>query len=73
MPRGTWRRAVLTSLQGLAVQLLEVLPVGKFKPPGPPGAAYVHYPSQGGMKARPVDVSGQPWRTLITPDPHVVS
>ena len=42
----TWRRAVLTSLQGLAVQLLEVLPVGKFKPPAPPGAAYVHYPSR---------------------------
>ena len=44
---GTWRRAVLTSLQGLIVQLLEVLPVGKFKPPAPPGAAYVHCPSRG--------------------------
>ena len=44
---GTWRCAVLTSLQGLTVQLLEVLPVGKFKPPAPPRAAYVHYSSRG--------------------------
>lgn len=44
---GTWRRAVLTFPQGLAVQLLEVLPVGKFKPPAPLRAAYVHYPSRG--------------------------
>ena len=43
---GTWRHAVLTSLQGLAVQLLEVLPVGKFKPPASPEAAYVHCPSR---------------------------
>ena len=64
MPRGTWRRAVLTSLQGLAVQLLEVLPVGKFKPPGPPGAAYVHYPSRGGMTSL---ASGRVRTTLENP------
>ena len=37
----TWRCAVLTSLQGLIVQQLEVLPVGNLKPLAPLGAAYV--------------------------------
>ena len=36
---GTLRRAVLTSLQGLVVQQLKVLPVGNLKPPAPLGAA----------------------------------
>ena len=30
-------------------------------------------PTGSGMAAWPTDVSGQPWKAIITPDPYVVS
>ena len=68
----TWRCIVLTSLQGLFPYLLEVLPVGNLQPPDPLGGSLcaMTHPG-GGIKAWPVDMSGQPWKAIFTPEPSL--